>query len=113
MELLSYSNFQVWLPSLLVLLTAILNPTFAKNTDCEYPAIFNLGDSNSDTGGLAVSLFAPTPPYGETYFRRPAGRFSDGRLIIDFIGSSFSFHFLLQFYCGFGGLDTGIWLCNS
>ena len=113
MELPSNSNFQVWLPSFLVLLTAILNPTYAKNTDCEFPAIFNLGDSNSDTGGLAASLFAPTTPYGETYFRRPAGRFSDGRFIIDFIGSSFSFRFLLQFYRVLGGLDRIIWLCNS
>lgn len=54
--------------------------------DSEFPAIFNFGDSNSDTGGLASSLLEPPPPYGETFFRRPARRFSDGRLIIDFLG---------------------------
>lgn len=55
--------------------------------ECDFPAIFNFGDSNSDTGGLASAFpaFLP-PPYGETYFHEPAGRFSDGRLIIDFIG---------------------------
>ncbi|KAL9369643.1 hypothetical protein Peur_040842 [Populus x canadensis] len=29
--------------------------------NCEFPAIFNFGDSNSDTGGLAAS-FTPPPP---------------------------------------------------
>lgn len=64
-----------------------LNPTAFALEDCQFPAVFNLGDSNSDTGGLAASsLVASTPPYGETFFGMPEGRFSDGRLIIDFLG---------------------------
>jgi len=58
-----------------------------SGNECNFPAIFNFGDSNSDTGGLAAAFVQPPPPYGETYFNRPAGRFSDGRLIIDFIGN--------------------------
>lgn len=59
----------------------------ASHENCKFPAIFNLGDSNSDTGGLSVSI-GPTPwPNGETYFRVPAGRACDGRLIIDFMGT--------------------------
>ncbi|CAN0890174.1 GDSL esterase/lipase At1g54790, partial [Linum grandiflorum] len=54
-----------------------------------YPAVFNFGDSNSDTGGLSAGLASPmTPPYGQTYFHKPSGRFSDGRLIIDFLMES-------------------------
>ncbi|CAK9151026.1 unnamed protein product [Ilex paraguariensis] len=51
-----------------------------------YPAVFNFGDSNSDTGGLAAGIAFPVgPPNGQTYFLKPSGRFCDGRLIIDFL----------------------------
>ncbi|KAL3525798.1 hypothetical protein ACH5RR_014170 [Cinchona calisaya] len=52
---------------------------------CDYPALYNFGDSNSDTGGMAAAFFPMIAPCGDTYFHRPAGRGSDGRLIIDFI----------------------------
>ncbi|KAI3939850.1 hypothetical protein MKW98_029626 [Papaver atlanticum] len=52
---------------------------------CNFPAIFNFGDSNSDTGGYSAVFGQAWPPAGETYFGAPAGRYSDGRLIIDFI----------------------------
>lgn len=69
---------------LLLLLGILLLPTVAS--PCHFPAIFNFGDSNSDTGGLSAA-FGPVPwPYGETFFKMPAGRYSDGRLIIDFAG---------------------------
>lgn len=54
---------------------------------CTFPAIYNFGDSNSDTGGISAA-FVPIPsPYGVGFFHKPAGRDSDGRLIIDFIGN--------------------------
>ncbi|XP_065010150.1 GDSL esterase/lipase At3g26430-like isoform X1 [Musa acuminata AAA Group] len=71
---------------LLLLLGILLLPTVAS--PCHFPAIFNFGDSNSDTGGLSAA-FGPVPsPYGETFFKMPAGRYSDGRLIIDFAAES-------------------------
>lgn len=56
---------------------------------CEFPAIFNFGDSNSDTGGLSAVFGQAPPPHGESYFHSPAGRYCDGRLVIDFIGNLF------------------------
>ncbi|KAK6129356.1 hypothetical protein DH2020_036907 [Rehmannia glutinosa] len=59
---------------------------FILNFLCsEKETIYNFGDSNSDTGAISAA-FWPTPsPYGTSYFGKPAGRNSDGRLIIDFI----------------------------
>lgn len=52
---------------------------------CEYPAIFNFGDSNSDTGGISAAFTWVHPPNGENFFGNLSGRACDGRLIIDFI----------------------------
>ncbi|KAG6521555.1 GDSL esterase/lipase At1g28600-like [Zingiber officinale] len=46
-----------------------------------YNALFNFGDSLSDTGNVVIAGL----PYGMTYFGKATGRCSDGRLIIDFI----------------------------
>ncbi|KAF8031048.1 hypothetical protein BT93_D0282 [Corymbia citriodora subsp. variegata] len=53
----------------------------------KYESIFNFGDSLSDTGNFLRSTggHAPTSPYGKTFFGHSTGRYSDGRLVIDFI----------------------------
>ncbi len=57
---------------------------------CGFPAIYNFGDSNSDTRGISAA-FDPIPaPYGEAFFHKPAGRDSDGRVLLDFIGTNIS-----------------------
>ena len=55
---------------------------------CRFPAIYNFGDSNSDTGGISAAFLPISAPYGENFFHKPAGRDSDGRVLIDFIGKS-------------------------
>eukprot|EP00253_Pinus_taeda_P030857 PITA_30857 len=53
---------------------------------CNFPAIFNFGDSNSDTGGLVAGLgLRSVLPNGETFFHKPTGRYCNGRLVIDFL----------------------------
>ncbi|KAH7572018.1 hypothetical protein JRO89_XS04G0186400 [Xanthoceras sorbifolium] len=87
----------------------------AKSVDFNYPAVFNFGDSNSDTGELGAGLgFLLNLPNGEVYFKTPTGRFCDGRLIVDFLISfllpltnSFDFNFPAVFNFGDSNSDTG------
>ncbi|OAY31760.1 acetylajmalan esterase [Manihot esculenta] len=58
---------------------------------CEFEAIYNLGDSISDTGNLIQedpsSVFGKFP-YGQNLNRNATGRCSNGLLMIDFIAKS-------------------------
>ncbi|XP_058096253.1 GDSL esterase/lipase At1g28650-like [Magnolia sinica] len=62
----------------------------AQALDCNFQAIYNFGDSISDTGNLIrednLGTFEPITklPYGETYFHQPTGRCSNGLLMVDF-----------------------------
>ncbi|PKU80313.1 GDSL esterase/lipase At3g26430-like [Dendrobium catenatum] len=69
---------------------------------CNFPAIINFGDSNSDTGGFSAAFGPFPPPNGESFFHMPAGRLSDGRLIIDFIAKSFGLPFLSSYLDSLG-----------
>ncbi|AES59828.1 GDSL-like lipase/acylhydrolase [Medicago truncatula] len=89
------------LVSLIVLILCTSAPISATNFfDC--PAIFNFGASNADTGGLAAAFQALQLPNGETFFNRSTGRFSDGRIIIDFIAQSFGLPFLSPYLNSLG-----------
>ncbi|PKI74094.1 hypothetical protein CRG98_005572 [Punica granatum] len=66
-----------------------------SSTDFNFQAVFNFGDSNSDTGDLAAGLgFRLDLPNGQTYFKTPTGRFCDGRLIVDFLMDAMDLPFL-------------------
>ncbi|CAL5206635.1 unnamed protein product [Lathyrus oleraceus] len=85
----------------IVILFTTTSPIFATK-DCYFPAIFNFGASNSDTGGLASAFEAPGFPYGETYFNRSTGRYSDGRIILDFIAQNFGLPYLSPYLNSLG-----------
>ncbi|KAL3683338.1 hypothetical protein R1sor_001360 [Riccia sorocarpa] len=63
-----------------------------------FSGIFAFGDGQFDTG--TVSGTFPTilaydhPPYGQTYFKKPAGRYSDGRLMLDFLAEALGLGFV-------------------
>ncbi|KAH7532434.1 hypothetical protein FEM48_Zijuj04G0019400 [Ziziphus jujuba var. spinosa] len=69
---------------------------------CNFPAIYNFGDSNSDTGGSSAAFWPANDPKGETFFHRPAGRGSDGRLIIDFMAEHFGLPLLSPYLDSLG-----------
>ncbi|CAN6359555.1 unnamed protein product [Urochloa humidicola] len=77
-------------------------------------SMFTLGDSHIDTGN-AVIMAAPVipvwidkPPYGETFFGHPSGRFSDGRVIIDFIAEELGVPFLPAFLTNSTNISHGV-----
>ena len=72
--------------SLAFLVLSVLGEDMTGLSPCDFPAIYNFGDSNSDTGGISAAFYPAGQPSGETFFHQPVGRASDGRLIIDFIG---------------------------
>jgi hypothetical protein len=65
-------------------------------------ALFIFGDSFYDAGNN-IYLNTNIPklnifPYGETYFKHPTGRVSDGRLIPDFIGKYNTWQFFFSLF---------------
>ncbi|PIA26052.1 hypothetical protein AQUCO_10000016v1 [Aquilegia coerulea] len=85
---------------------------FGQNT-CFFDAIYQFGDSISDTGNFIreSSVGASTYgrlPYGMTYFQKPTGRCSDGRLMIDFIASSFGLPYLNAYLDKYATFNNGV-----
>ncbi|KAJ3701185.1 hypothetical protein LUZ61_004890 [Rhynchospora tenuis] len=78
-----------------------------------YSSMFSFGDSLTDTGNLLASGCTSFPsisryPYGMTYFRRPTGRCSDGRLIVDFIAEEFGLPMLPPYLAHRGNFRQGL-----
>ncbi|XP_030523858.1 GDSL esterase/lipase 5-like [Rhodamnia argentea] len=83
-------------PTLHTVLFAVFASLFVSahcdNRSWKDAALFIFGDSLNDAGTNAYLYLNTTvvsrsnfPPYGETFFHHPTGRYSDGRLIVDFI----------------------------
>lgn len=85
------------LTSFIILFLFGLNEKFSIATrinshkSCNFSAVYNFGDSNSDTGAISAAIGEVPPPNGVAFFGRSEGRHSDGRLIIDFISKYQSF----------------------
>lgn len=69
---------------------------------CHFPAIFNFGDSNSDTGGMSAAFYPMVWPFGETFFHEAVGRASDGRLMVDFIAEHLKLPYLSAYLDSLG-----------
>ncbi|XP_056172013.1 GDSL esterase/lipase At1g28590-like isoform X5 [Syzygium oleosum] len=94
------------------LLLVVALPLLISSTPAPgcHDSIISFGDSLADTGNLlhlSSSDGRPTEagflPYGETYFHRPTGRFSDGRLVIDFVAEWLGLPYVAPYYGDDGG----------
>ena len=80
----------------LLLLSLLLCPRIAYSGEQKrLTSILSFGDSYADTGNLVrwedpvlESVNLRNPPYGETFFGHPSGRATNGRIVLDFIGTS-------------------------
>lgn len=81
---------------ILQILTLIsISLPLAKSIHFDHPAVFNFGDSNSDTGNLvSAGIETLVSPNGQIHFKNPSGRYSDGRLIVDFLMNAMELPFL-------------------
>lgn len=81
---------------------------------CPFDSIYQIGDSTSDTGNLirvpSVGPIVPAArlPYGETFPGSPTGRWSDGRLIIDYIAMKLGLPLLNPYLNGNASFNNGV-----
>ncbi|KAK9094389.1 hypothetical protein Scep_025858 [Stephania cephalantha] len=87
---------------LMLVLVLMLVVCYRSEAECKLEAIFNFGDSNSDTGGFWAAFPAQSLPYGLTYFKRPSGRASDGRLLLDFLAQALGLPFISPYLRSIG-----------
>lgn len=80
-----------WSAALVLILSFPLATAANHDNDTHVPALFIFGDSLSDAGNnnfiANTTSKANFPPYGETFFHSPTGRFSNGRTAFDFIAT--------------------------
>ncbi|XP_039063355.1 GDSL esterase/lipase At4g01130-like [Hibiscus syriacus] len=82
--------------------TAKLSTCSTQDSKCEFKALFNFGDSNSDTGGFWAGFPAQSGPFGITYFKKPTGRATDGRVILDFLAQALGLPFISPYLQSIG-----------
>uniref|UniRef100_A0A2N9FU00 Uncharacterized protein n=1 Tax=Fagus sylvatica TaxID=28930 RepID=A0A2N9FU00_FAGSY len=88
--------------SLAFFVFSVLGEEMTGLSPCDFPAIYNFGDSNSDTGGISAAFYPAGQPSGETFFHNPTGRASNGRLMIDFIAKRLRLPYLSAYLNSIG-----------
>lgn len=103
-QTISTSPFQSLSEMELSFLILLICSLFSLSHSQKYNAIFSFGDSISDTGNMCTGgggcpswLTTGQPPYGQTFFGKPTGRCTDGRVIIDYMGINLSSNKLIIF----------------
>ncbi|XP_022739949.1 GDSL esterase/lipase At5g14450-like [Durio zibethinus] len=94
--------FPVVVFSVLLCVLGVQSVDLKELPSCNFRAVYNFGDSNSDTGGGSAAFWPQGPPSGNTFFGRPAGRGCDGRLMIDFIAEHLGLPYLSAYLDSIG-----------
>ncbi|KAG8045374.1 hypothetical protein GUJ93_ZPchr0008g11643 [Zizania palustris] len=97
------SALTLWLAVVLALAAEAEAPAGFSCRPGSRPVVFNFGDSNSDTGGMAAAMgWHIRPPEGRAFFHHPTGRFCDGRLAVDFLCESLNISYLSPYLKALG-----------
>ncbi|XP_006645844.2 GDSL esterase/lipase LIP-4-like [Oryza brachyantha] len=100
------SEFLLLLAAAAVAAETVVSAAAAAGFGCRAgtrPVVFNFGDSNSDTGGMAAAMgWRIRPPEGRAFFHHPTGRFCDGRLTIDFLCERLNISYLSPYLKALG-----------
>jgi hypothetical protein len=102
--------FLVLFPSLFYLQAHSQLPSSPSPLAPVAPALFVIGDSTVDCGTnnhLVTLARADRAPYGRDFdTRRPTGRFSNGRVVVDYLGEfSVSLFFFFFFFFPFSFVE--------
>ncbi|XP_075512631.1 GDSL esterase/lipase At3g48460-like [Primulina tabacum] len=85
------------IPLILVLISSSL--ATCSSDAFPFKKIYAFGDSYTDTGNTRTSTgptafnYVSNPPYGITYFHHSTNRYSDGRIVLDFVAEALSLPF--------------------
>ncbi|KAJ6764173.1 ZINC FINGER FYVE DOMAIN CONTAINING PROTEIN [Salix koriyanagi] len=88
--------------------------TTAHTSGGSFTKIYAFGDSFTDTGNTRSASgpngfrHVSNPPYGSTFFHHPTNRYSDGRLVIDFVAETLSLPYLPPYLGHRGKAPHGI-----
>ncbi|XP_024531379.1 GDSL esterase/lipase At3g26430 [Selaginella moellendorffii] len=98
------------IPVVIVALVSLGQISRVASECATFPALFNFGDSTSDTGGIQAAFptfsQAEFAPYGMTFPGKPFLRYSDGRLGVDFLSEALGIPYLSPYFQSVGSNYT-------
>ncbi|OMO64375.1 Lipase, GDSL [Corchorus capsularis] len=101
-KIITIVYFRQTVSVVLLIMTMAMLSSCSSDSKCQFKAIFNFGDSNSDTGGFAAAFPPQLGPFGMTYFKKPVGRATDGRVITDFLAQALGLPFISPYLQSIG-----------
>ncbi|XP_071739302.1 GDSL esterase/lipase At3g48460-like [Rutidosis leptorrhynchoides] len=94
-----YNFLTLFIPTISIFILLISSPSLASKKYRPFNKVYVFGDSYTDTGntndsnGPSIFHHVSNLPYGKSFFHHATNRYSDGRLVIDFIAESLNLPF--------------------